>query len=221
MKSIALRLLRVLSVAAVLISLVPLAGCTLFHSAPAGPVGTAPDLVPSDGGPAVSETNAPLFKADTIHAGDRIIISFSGLSNPPPPHEEQVRDDGHVKPPLIAQPVMAAGRTVGELQDELYRLYVPAFFKAVTIVVTVRERYFFVGGEVKMPGQKPYLSQMTVVKAVQAAGDATDYGDRKHVSVTRADGTRVVVDCKKALRNPKFDLPVYPGDVINVPRRIL
>jgi polysaccharide export outer membrane protein len=159
------------------------------------------------------------FKADTIHAGDRITIIFSGLSSPPPPHVEQVRDDGQIKPPLLQQSVKAAGKTVGELQDELYGLYVPAFFKTVTIVVQVQERYFFVGGEVKVPGQKPYLSQMTVVKAVQAAGDVTDFGDRKRVKVTRTDNTQVVVDCKKALKNPKLDLPIYPGDVIHVPRR--
>ena len=216
MKPTTLNLVRGFGVVAALVVLIPLSGCTLPESGSAGEVGTTTDVAPPEGVASGSETS---FKADTIHAGDRIAITFSGLSNPPPPHEEQVREDGRIKPPLLQEPVMAAGRTGGELQDELYRLYVPAFFKTVTIVIQVQERYFFVGGEVKIPGQKPYLSQMTVVKAVQAAGDVTDFGDRKHVSVTRTDGTKVIVDCKKALKNPKFDLPIYPGDVIHVPRR--
>ena len=158
-------------------------------------------------------------KADTIHAGDRITITFSGLSNPLLPHEEQVREEGQIKPPLLVEPVMAAGKTVGELQDELHRLYVPAFFKTLTVTVKIQERYFWVGGQVRFAGQKPYLSQMTVLKAIQAAQDFTDFADRTSVMLTRADGTTVIVNCKKALKNTKLDLPVYPGDRIHVPQR--
>ena len=164
-------------------------------------------------------TNLTTFKADTIHVGDRVTITYSGLPVPLPAHVEQVREDGQINPPLLKEPVLVAGKTVGELQDELHRLYVPGIYKAVTVTVTIPERYFWVGGEVKMPGQKPYLSQMTVVKAVQAAGDFTDFGDRKAVIVTRTDKTTVVVNVKKAIRDPKFDAPIYPGDQVHVKRR--
>ena len=100
-------------------------------------------------------------------------------------------------------------------------MYVPGYFRSLTVTVQLKERWFFVRGEVKNPGQKPYLGSMTVLKAISAAGDFTDFANRSHVRLTRADGTRTVtVDCKKALKNFRYDLPVYPGDVIHVSRRI-
>jgi protein involved in polysaccharide export with SLBB domain len=156
--------------------------------------------------------------ANVLRPGDRIRVVFSGIPVPPPIHMDEITADGFIKPPLL-NAVKAAGKTSSQLQDDLQGLYVPAFFKAITINVTIEERYFFVGGEVKLPGQKPYLSTMTVVKAIQAAGDFTDFANRTSVLVTRADGTKLEVNCKKAIRNRALDIPIYPGDTINVPRR--
>jgi len=219
MKSSPFNFSRAFAVAAALVTLISLGGCASPRPAPRETAGADPGYTLLNADRAGAETNLPPFKADTIHVGDRVTVTFSGLSTPLLPHDEQVREDGQIKPPMLSQPVMAAGKTVGDLQDELHRLYVPAFFKTLTVTVTIPERYFWVGGEVKMPGQKPYLSQMTVVKAIQAAGDFTDFANRRSVIITRTDNTTEIVDCKKAIRNPKLDLPVYPGDKIHVPRR--
>jgi polysaccharide export outer membrane protein len=157
---------------------------------------------------------------DMLRPGDRIEIGYSGNSNAPAaPHREQVRDDGCIQPPLLGTNVLAAGKTIGQLQNELHDLYVPAYFRTLTITVRLEERYFFVGGQVRAPGQKLYLSEMTVTKAIQAAGDFTDFANRRKVEITRKDGSRTVIDCRRALRDPKKDLPVYPGDMIHVPQR--
>ena len=159
------------------------------------------------------------FSPDLLRPGNKIMIRFSGLPSPMLPHEETIREDGMVTPPLLNKPVQASGKTVGTLQEELHSLYVPAYFKSLTITVTTDERWFFVGGEVKNPGQKPYLAEMTVLKAIQAAGDFTDFANKSNVLLTRADGTgKEEVDCKKALKNSKYDRPVYPGDIIYVRR---
>jgi len=219
MKSSAFNLARALGVVAAWVALIPLGGCQLLQPTPTERAGPTGEAIPGEPDRAGSETNLATFKADTIYAGNRITITYSGLSNPPLPHKEQVREGGQIKPPMLEQPVMAAGKTVGELQDELHRLYVPAYFKTLTITVENQERYFFVGGEVRMPGQRPYLSQMTVLKAIQSAGDFTDFANRRKVSVTRSDGTTEIVDCKKAIKDYRRDPPVYPGDKIHVPRR--
>jgi len=219
MKSSAFNVARAFGVAAALVALISLGGCVSPQPASSESAGGDTGSVspgPDRGG---SQTNLATFKADTIQIGDRVTITFSGLPTPLLPHEEQVREDGQIKPPMLEKPVMAAGRTVGELHDELYRLYVPDLYRTLTVTVKIQERYFFVGGEVRMPGQKPYLSQMTVVKAIQAAGDFTDFANRKDVSITRADGTTEIVNCKKAVRYSKYDVPVYPGDTIHVKRR--
>jgi len=182
------------------------------NDAPA--VSGTPVSVPSAGG----QTN--VVGPDTLHAGDRISVSFSGLPIPIEKHEEQIREDGYINPPFLGRTVMAAGKTIGALQIELQKLYVPDYFKSATITVRRLDSYYFVGGEVKSPGQKPYLSEMTVLKAIQAAGDFTDFGKKSNVQIIRANGLKEKpFDCVKAVKNPKLDLPIFPGDQIIVPRR--
>ncbi len=78
---------------------------------------------------------------------------------------------------------------------------------------------YSVAGEVRMPAQYPYRGEITVMRAIQAAGGFTDLARTRKVLLTRADGKRFVVDCTKILKDPATDLPVYPGDYILVLRR--
>jgi polysaccharide biosynthesis/export protein VpsN len=175
---------------------------------------------PGSGAPREPRPPAPEgLGADQLFPGNRISIIFYGPASPPPPHQEQIREDGFITPPLLREPVQAAGKTIGQLQKELHDLYVPAFFKALTVTVRNEERYYFVGGEVRLPGQKQYLSEMTGLKAVQAAGDFTDFANRSNVQIIRSDGRTESFNARTALRDPSQDPPIYPGDVINVPRR--
>jgi polysaccharide export outer membrane protein len=184
------------------------------NEAPA--IGGTPVSVPLSAGGSQNILTGP----DTLHAGDRINITFSGLPVPIEKHEEQIREDGDINPPFLGRTIKAAGKSIGQLQDELQKLYVPDYFKSATITVRRQDSYFFVGGEVKAPGQKPYLSEMTVLKAIQAAGDFTDFGQKKKVQVIRANGHKASVNCIKAINNPKLDLPIFPGDQVIVPRRV-
>jgi len=162
--------------------------------------------------------------ADLLRLGDRLTITISapGMTAPQKEHEERIREDGNINPPLLRRTIKAAGKTIGQLQDELQNLYVPAYFTSATITVQAAERYFFVSGEVKNAGQKPYLSEMTVMKAIQAAGGFDVYANRKKVQITRADGHSTdTINCEKALKTPKLDKPIYPGDQVFVPQRRL
>ena len=67
---------------------------------------------------------------------------------------------------------------------------------------------------------KPYLSEMTVLKAIQTAGDFTDFSRKTQIQVIRANGHKEkLVNYNKALGNPKLDLPIFPGDQVIVPKR--
>jgi polysaccharide export outer membrane protein len=167
-----------------------------------------------------AEETSPGPTPDMLRTGDRIMLVFSGNPNAPQvPHVEQIREDGYITPPLLGKNVLAAGKTIGQLQGELRKMYVPAFFSTLTITVRSEERYFSVGGQVNRPGQILYRSDMTVLKAVQAAGDFTDFANRRRVLLTRKDGTLLEVDCRRALRDSRYDPPVYPGDIIHVQQR--
>lgn len=169
---------------------------------------------PRTGG--LGETNAP--PSDLLRIGDTVRVVFSNVSTTPIlPHEEQIKQDGSITLSLVG-PVQAAGKTSGDLQNELQKLY-SKYYREMTITVQTPDRSYSVGGQVRMPDRKPYVGPTTVIKAIQSAGDFTDFANRKKVQLTRANGKTYIVNCEKALRNPELDLPVYPGDSIHVERR--
>jgi polysaccharide export outer membrane protein len=154
-----------------------------------------------------------------FHIGDTIVISFDGLPDAIPAHEEIIREDGTITLSDIGR-VKAATRTAGELQDAIHDLYVPKFYTHLTVTVKAGDRVFYVRGEVKGPGRQIYSGQMTVTKAITSAGDFTDFANRKKVWLTRANGQRFKVNCDAILNGDAPDPGVYPGDQIEVSRRV-
>jgi protein involved in polysaccharide export with SLBB domain len=158
---------------------------------------------------------------DMIHIGDTLQIVFSDLPTPMPPIEERVREDGTITL-LQNQTFQAAGKSRGDLEREIRKRYVPDYYLSMTVSVRpqTNTQFYYVGGDVKSPGRQVYLSRLTVLKAIQSCGDFTDFGAKKRVQLTRADGRSFKIDCKKARTDPKLDLEVLPGDTIFVPRKI-
>jgi protein involved in polysaccharide export with SLBB domain len=115
--------------------------------------------------------------------------------------------------------VLAKGKTSGELQKEIQDKYVPKYYQRLVVTVKSMDSFYTVGGEVKMPGRQPWVGELTVTQGIQSAGDFTDFANKKKVQLVRANGTKIVVNCIKALENPNLDPKVLPGDKITVPRR--
>ena len=154
-----------------------------------------------------------------FHVGDTVAVALTGLPEIIEPHVEPIKEDGTITMPNIGH-VQAAGKTAGELQNEIYNLYVPKLYRHLTVTVNTGDRVYYVTGEVKQPGRQLYAGQMTVTKAITTAGDFTDFANHKKVWLIRANGQRIKVNCNEALRNSSKDPPVYPNDQIQVPRRI-
>jgi polysaccharide export outer membrane protein len=157
--------------------------------------------------------------AARFHVGDTVTVDFSGTADQIPEHVEPIKEDGTITLPLIGA-VRALGKTAGELQNDIHDLYVPKFYVRLTVTVSSPQRVFYVGGEVKQPGRLIYAGETTVTKAIQAAGDFTDFANRNKVLLIRGTGDTIKVNCTKAMQDPSLDPPVYPGDQIQVPRRI-
>jgi polysaccharide biosynthesis/export protein len=179
---------------------------------------------PSAGATATAVTNDVQFSsAPRFEIGESVNVATStgsDMDTGPLPNAGQnilIADDGTISLPLIGK-VVAAGKTPGELQDAIQKLYVPQYFTHLAVIVTAPQRVYYVGGEVMHPGAEVYVGETTVSKAVQEAGDLTQFASHT-VWLNRADGTRIKVNLYKALRDSTQDPPVYPGDQIQVPRR--
>jgi len=159
---------------------------------------------------------------DILHVQDALTIALSDLPYLQQQIEERVKDDGTIT--LVQnQTFSVAGKRRGEVESEIHERYVPRYFRTMTVSVQKQKdtQLYYVGGEVKLPQRLIYISRTTVLKAIQSAGWFTDFANKTKVQLTRADGRVMIVNCKKALKDPKLDLEVYPGDTINVPRKIM
>ena len=156
---------------------------------------------------------------DIIRVNEQLTIELLDLSTTQK-IEQPVADDGTITLPLLPERIKAAGKRDTDLSKEIHDLYVPRYYKRMTVNIKRENRYFFVGGQVKNPSQRVYTGDMTVLRAIKSAGDFTDFADRRHVKIIRSNGTHETVDVKAALKNSKKDIPIYPGDTVEVPLRL-
>ena len=161
----------------------------------------------------------PRLTSDLLRVGDSVTVSMLDLPETVTPMEVTIKEDGTITLPLLNQQVPAAGKTTGQLEQAIKQCYVPGFYKRLTVLVRNLSQYYTVTGEVKTPNRYGYGSATTVLKAIASAGGFTDFARKTRVKVIRSDHRIDIENCIKALQSPKLDLPVYPGDLINVERR--
>jgi len=158
----------------------------------------------------------------TFRPGDHIRIELSGVGptmTQIQPRVEEVKGDGTINIEYL-NAIHVVGKTAKEVEQIIYTNYVPNIYKAATITVMPMEMLFYVGGQVNHPGSILYNGKITCTKAIQAAGDFTDFADRKNVQLTRANGKVIYVNYDKALKDPALDPEVFPHDQITVDRRM-
>ena len=191
--------------------------CSLALAAVLPGCGTHPP--PKTAGSTPSATNANV--QSPLRIGDKIRVELTGIPDKIDPIEQDIKDDGSITLPYIGR-VIAAGKTSIESEKEISTNYVPTWYKHISVTVTPVARFFFVGGQVNNigPGGRIlYTGPITVIGAIEAAGDFTPFADKKRVQITRVNGAIEHVNCVKAIKTPKLDLPIYPGDRIFVPLR--
>lgn len=172
---------------------------------------------------ALGGTNTSALVAQIpLGVGDSVIVSFPDMQGDLSKQEfrEKIRDDGTLILPLNVQ-VQAAGKTVSILQDIIHDAYVPKYYNRLTVSVKSEERFYYVGGEVRTPNRFLYIGEITVLRAIDSAGGFTDFANKKAIELRRANGEFHTIDYKKAKKNPKLDLQVFPNDQIIVRDRLI
>lgn len=151
-----------------------------------------------------------------LRAGDSLVIAIQGVPDPTN-NTVQVDDRGLISLPYIGI-VQAAGLSTAELSQRIRETYLTKkIYTAVDVSVTVTERYVYVGGEVVRPGRIVWTPDLTVSKAVQAAGGFTLYAKEGRVSLTR-ENAAYTINVPLAQRSPAEDPRLLPGDAIQVPK---
>jgi polysaccharide export outer membrane protein len=167
-----------------------------------------------------TSTNVDL-SSEIVKVSDILLITFGDLPNPVAPFDQKVKDDGTITL-LYNKVFQAAGKRAGDLEKEIREFYVPAYFINLTVTVRISgdTRFYYVDGEVKAPGQRPYTGPITVTKAITAAGGFTDFASKGRIRLTHPDGKQLKVNWRKVQDHPELDPPVFPNDKVYVPRRL-
>jgi polysaccharide export outer membrane protein len=91
-------------------------------------------------------------------------------------------------------------------------------------VITVGlEQYFYIRGEVVKPGQYKLGDRPTLLKAVSIAEGLTPYAKKKGIQIIRTVNgaqSKLTFDLKSIEERKAEDVPILPGDVIIVDRRL-
>ncbi len=155
------------------------------------------------------QTPEQLYRLDS---GDRLRVVVFGQENLSRTYS--VDGSGFISMPLIGA-VKAQASTTFELEDKIAAKLRSKYVKdpKVTVEVAVY-RPFFILGEVRRPGQFPYVNGMTLQTAVAIAGGYTERAREKKFKLTRKTNGRSVT-----MQVSSSHL-VQPGDTIYVKERL-
>jgi hypothetical protein len=146
-----------------------------------------------------------------LDTGDRLRVFVYGQPNLSRLYT--VDQIGNIAVPLIGS-VQARGRTTIDLERAIAGRLGRQFVKDPQVTVDVAQnRPFFILGEVRMPGQFPFVSGMTVEQAVAIGGGYTERASKRSYRITRKLGA--LVDQIEA----PGDYPLCPGDTVFVYER--
>lgn len=102
-----------------------------------------------------------------------------------------IDQNGYVQLPVIGK-IKALGKTTNEV-SELIRDSVQNILSMPTVTVKLVNQNVSVLGEVHAPGHYVFnQDKLTIFNALGLAGDLTEYGDRKHVSLVRFENGKNV-----------------------------
>lgn len=155
---------------------------------------------------------APSLESYVINAGDRLKITVLEQQNMTV--ETDVADDGTIEMPLVGT-LRAAGRTATEVRTALTERLARDYIKDPKVNVDVAKyRPFYVLGQVNRPGSYPFEPEVDIRKAVAIAGGFTRRADTNAAYLVRD------ISGRSDRRLVGLGTRVYPGDVIEVDRRM-
>jgi polysaccharide export outer membrane protein len=139
----------------------------------------------------------------------------------------RVSEDGDVTLPLVGN-VRIAGLTEGEAAQRIKGILEEKVLQRASVSVQVQEyrsKPISVIGAVRQPGNLAFAGRWTLLEALTAAGGLSDaHGSVIHVLRRAenglADQVSIRTDELLVRADPRVNIPIFPGDLINVPGEI-
>jgi polysaccharide biosynthesis/export protein len=171
-----------------------------------------------------SQPQIPAAKNPGYHIGPRDLIEIRVFETPEFSGNRRVSEDGKVTLPPVGD-VEVAGLTETEAAQKIKAVLEAKVLQRASVAVQVQEfraRPISVIGSVRQPGNLSFSGRWTLLEALTAAGGIGDgHGDVVFV-LRRADNglsdqVAVSIDDLLVRADPRVNIPIYSGDLINVP----
>jgi polysaccharide biosynthesis/export protein len=136
----------------------------------------------------------------------------------------RVSENGMVSLPLLGE-VQAAGLNRADLERKIAGMLEKNFLKNAQVTIFIKEfqsKKVSIMGAVKNPGMLDLIGRQSLLQVISMAGGLTDQASDTVVvfrQFRNAPGLSLSIRLDELLlkANPKFNIPVFPGDIINVP----
>lgn len=136
----------------------------------------------------------------------------------------RVSEDGEINLPLVGE-VAVAGLTEAEAAQRIKEILEVKALQRASVAVQVleyRSRPISVIGAVRQPGALSFTGRWTLLEALTAAGGLAD-AHSTFIHVLRrsdnglTDQVSIRADDLLVRADPRVNIPIFPGDLINVP----
>lgn len=156
--------------------------------------------------------------------GPRDLLEIRVFETPELNVSRRVAEDGKINLPLVGE-VELGGMTENEAAQKIKEVLEAKLLQRASVAVQVQEfrsRPISVIGSVRQPGNLAFSGRWTLLEALTAAGGLAE-GHGNLVYVLRrsdnglSDQVAVPVDDLLVRADPKVNIPIIAGDLINVP----
>ncbi|MCX6556935.1 MAG: polysaccharide export protein [Candidatus Aminicenantes bacterium] len=136
----------------------------------------------------------------------------------------RVSENGMVTLPLLGE-IKAEGMNRAELEKQIAARLEKNYLKNAQVTIFIKEfqsKKISVMGAVKEPGMHDLIGRQSLLQVISMAGGLTDQASDT-VSIFRqfrnapSQSLLIKLDDILIKANPKFNIPIFPGDIINVP----
>jgi polysaccharide export outer membrane protein len=147
----------------------------------------------------------------TLRPGEKLRIVVD--EEPTLSGDYQIDPSGYLSMPVVGI-TKAAGMTSTSLKAALVAALKAKSFKDPDVTVSVLQfTPFYILGEVMKPGTYEYVAGLNALSAIAIAGGQTFRADQSEIYIQHAG--------EEAMHSYdlKSSIPIFPGDVVEVPRR--
>lgn len=183
------------------------------------------------GSPGAAQTGPPATSAPAIPAasssddpvGPKDLLEIRVLEIPELNLERRITDAGTIDLPMLGD-FSVTGLTPTQVRDKLEKMLTAKYVNRANVSVVVKEfgnKPLSVVGAVQKPGSLNISGRWTLMQAISAAGGLTDRAGRtiyvlRHADNGLADTIEIDVDELFHGSAARWNLPLLPGDVVNV-----